>query len=359
MKKAFLKFLLIAAAVLLATSCSKDDGYERNVVVIKNTENNEVVNNGAEDGAPEKVTITFNVSGGTGTAEPQTVEKGSKITLPNGDGLTKKGYEFLGWSLTENGNVITEYTATDKEVTLYAVWEQVIFTVTFDTDGGTGTIEAQTIEKGKTATEPTTKPSKEDYVFMGWYNGETEYDFTTTVRADITLKAAWLEVFVDLGLPSGLLWTTCNIGANRPEECGDYYAWGKSKTVATEKLGSDYRMPTIDEWQELLKDAYTYNEWTYDYAGNNVAGRIVYKKKESVSDSYTLNDTHIFLPAAGSRDGSSVDGIGFVGNYWSSTPHPEFSDEALYLYFDSRFSRKTYESRSSGLTVRAVRISQN
>ncbi|MBQ1832972.1 MAG: InlB B-repeat-containing protein, partial [Treponema sp.] len=70
--------------------------------------------------------------GGTGTAEPQTVEKGTKITLPSGEGMKKDGYKFLGWSLTENGEIITEYTATGENVTFFAIWKQA-FKVEFDT----------------------------------------------------------------------------------------------------------------------------------------------------------------------------------------------------------------------------------
>ncbi|MBQ3689803.1 MAG: InlB B-repeat-containing protein [Bacteroidales bacterium] len=92
--------------------------------------------------------------------------------------MKKDGYKFLGWSLTENGEIITEYTVTEKEVTLFAVWVQT-FTVKFETDGGTGEFASQTIEKGKTATKPETKPEKENYVFMGWYDGNTKLPVTT------------------------------------------------------------------------------------------------------------------------------------------------------------------------------------
>ncbi len=62
-------------------------------------------------------------------------------------------------------------------------------TVTFDTDGGS-TVEAATVKDGEKVTKPT-DPTKEGYVFKGWYNGETAYDFESAVTADITLKAKW------------------------------------------------------------------------------------------------------------------------------------------------------------------------
>ncbi|MBR6279123.1 MAG: InlB B-repeat-containing protein [Bacteroidales bacterium] len=386
-------------------SCNKhdDDKTEPEKTTVENNSGNDNT-----EVTPEKVTVTFDILGGNGTAEPQTVEKGTKITLPSGDGMKKDGYKFLGWSLTENGEIITEYTATESEVKLYAVWVKV-FTVKFDTDGGTGAFASQTIEKGKTATKPETKPEKKDntetnpekkdYIFLGWYNGEAEYDFNTTVDADITLKAAWLEIIsVDLGLQSGLLWTTCNIGASKPEEYGDYYAWGETEAkenyywntyrygsaenaltkycskenygnkdnlteleagddVATVKLGSDYRMPTKEDWEELFNDSYTYNVWTDNYNGTNVVGRIVYKKKDG--GSYALEDTHIFLPAAGSRNGSGVDGVGYYGYYWSSSLDTDNPNFAFFCYFNSGGSDWNSKFRCDGLSVRAVRVLQN
>ena len=378
----FLFSALVFALIFFSCNKHDDDKAEPEKTTVENNSGNDNT-----EVTPEKVTVTFDILGGTGTADAQTVEKGTKITLPSGDGMKKDGYKFLGWSLTENGEIITEYTATESEVKLYAVWEQVIFTVKFDTDGGTGEFALQKIEKGKTATEPETKPEKKDYIFLGWYNGEAEYDFNTTVDADITLKAAWLEIIsVDLGLESGLLWTTCNIGASKPEEYGDYYAWGETEAkenyswvtyrygsdaltkycsndnltvleagddVATVKLGSDYRMPTKEDWEELFNDSYTYNEWTYNYNGTNVAGRIVYKKKDG--GSYTLEDTHIFLPSAGGRVGSEVSGVGNNGGYWSSSLFAGYPDHAFYRLFDSDDSDWSGGYRYYGLSVRAVR----
>jgi len=395
MKRINILLLVALFFALTFSSCNKhdDDKTEPEKITVENNSGN-----GNTEVTPEKVTVTFDILGGNGTAEPQNVEKGTKITLPSGEGMEKDGYKFLGWSLTENGEIITEYTATESEVKLYAVWEQVIFTVKFDTDGGTGEFALQKIEKGKTATEPETKPKKKDYIFLGWYKGEAEYDFNTTVDADITLKAAWLEIIsVDLGLESGLLWTTCNIGASKPEEYGDYYAWGETEAkenyswntyrygsantltrycskenygnkdnhtvlkaeddVATVKLGSDYRMPTKEDWDELFNDSYTYNEWTDNYNGTNVAGRIVYKKKDG--GSYTLEDTHIFLPSAGGRDGSVVYGVGDYGYYWLSSLFTGGPNLAFIGSFNSDFSDWNSFSRCYGLSVRAVRVLQN
>ena len=86
----------------------------------------------------------------------------------------------------------------ENDITLYAKWEVVVFTVSFDTDGGTE-IEAQQVNSGSTITEPTA-PEKEGFIFDGWYkevNGTEAFDFNTAIDADITLYARWKAVPVD------------------------------------------------------------------------------------------------------------------------------------------------------------------
>jgi len=182
-----LNFFLLSVLFFALTfsSCKKrdDDNTDSEKTAIEN-------NLGNSEVTSEKVTVIFNTDGATGAVEPQTVEKGTKITLPLGESMKKDGYKFLGWSLTENGEIITEYTATENEVTLFAVWVKA-FTVKFDTDGGSGKFASQTIEKGKTVTKPESKPEKENYVFMGWYDGDTKFDFSTAITTDVDLKAKY------------------------------------------------------------------------------------------------------------------------------------------------------------------------
>ena len=201
-----------------------------------------------------------------------------------------------------------------------------------------------------------------------------------------TETAEW----VDLGLPSGLLWAKCNLGATSPEEYGDYYAWGETTTkstynwstckyctvdaegglatltkyntnstygtpdnlttlqamddVATQKLGSGARMPTKAEWEELINN--TTAEWTQV---NGVNGR-----KFTAS-----NGKSLFLPAAGFRRGSELLVAGGYGGYWSSSLYEIYPYHAWSFYFYGGDQRMLYDYyRSDGLSVRAVR-SQN
>ena len=181
--------------------------------------------------------------------------------------------------------------------------------------------------------------------------------------------------YVDLGL--SVKWATCNVGANAPEEYGDYFAWGKTTTketyyedncpiyglskselqsqgyidgegnltsqydAATANWGGSWRMPTYDELNELR----TKCTWTWT-TQNSVKG---YKVKGPSGAS-------IFLPAAGFRDGSSLNDAGYDGNCWSSTPNDYLgSDRAYYLSFSSDAHYMNYYGhRGNGLSVRPV-----
>ena len=171
--------------------------------------------------------------------------------------------------------------------------------------------------------------------------------------------------YVDLGLPNGLKWATCNVGANSPEEYGYYYAWGEVKTkdtyteessatynksmsdisgkptydVARKKWGSSWRLPTRAEFQELQ------DKCRWECTTQN--GKMGYKVTGP-------NGNSIFLPAAGYRFLSSLNSSGEIGNYWSSTPDESNDDNAYELRFSSSSHFVGWSRRGDGLSVRPV-----
>ncbi|MBQ6191656.1 MAG: Ig-like domain-containing protein [Bacteroidaceae bacterium] len=208
---------------------------------------------------------------------------------------------------------------------------------------------------------------------------------------------------IDLGLPSGTLWATCNIGANSPEEYGDYFAWGETEPkdeynwstykwmnagqssrsqinkytfadgqtdacwydgngnfigdnkkeldseddAATANWGSDWQMPNVDQIEELINSEYTTTEWTTQ---GGVNGRLITSKS---------NGNSIFLPAAGYRVGSYLLDAGLRGYYWSRSLDTHCSDDAYYLYFSSGYwDWDYYSSRDCGRSVRPVRVQE-
>ena len=203
--------------------------------------------------------------------------------------------------------------------------------------------------------------------------------------------------YVDLGLPSGLKWAKCNLGASKPSESGDFYAWGETapkavydwatykwmqagksdwkhitkytiadgktegiwydssgnfigdgKTTlaaandaATANLGSPWRMPTFDEIKELI-DNCTWIWTTQDGVnGYQVDGP---------------NGNAIFLPAAGHHAKFGLTSAGSVGYYWSSSNHSDSNQYSCYLDFDSdKHGSYFISARYYGSPVRPVR----
>ena len=170
--------------------------------------------------------------------------------------------------------------------------------------------------------------------------------------------------YVDLGL--SVKWATCNVGASKPEEYGNHYAWGETSTkssyttdnsvtrgkklndisgnptydVARKQWGGTWRLPTKAEFEELLNNC----TWTWTEQ-NGVKGYKVTSKK---------NGNSIFLPAAGWRRGSSLYSQGTYGYYWSSTPRESYSNNACDLSFDSGSHSTNWDNRTNGQSVRPV-----
>ena len=148
-------------------------------------------------------TVTYDANGGTGTVDPATVDAGASVNLSDGTGLTAPtGKEFAGWATTSTAttsDVASPYTPT-ADITIYAVWadETVTqYTVTYDVNGGTGTVAPATVDAGDSVnlddgtglTAPTGKQ------FAGWATTDTatvaDVASPYTPTADITIYAVW------------------------------------------------------------------------------------------------------------------------------------------------------------------------
>lgn len=183
--------------------------------------------------------------------------------------------------------------------------------------------------------------------------------------------------YVDLGLPSGLKWATCNVGADKPEDYGHYFAWGETspKNEYTEENSATYgkhmdgisisgragydaatanwcgtwRMPTEEEMDEL--------EYYCNWTRTTQKGVNGYKATGPSGNS-------IFFPAAGCRIGSSLEYAGSEGYYWSSSVTNWISPVTNTMIVDDRCSWRLYLedsewgvcdcSRYAGLSVRPV-----
>lgn len=240
-------------------------------------------------------------------------------------------------------------TATNEIVTVYFMIAPV------DMTGKTLTIKSGDIERTVEAKN---------------FEGGKVYQLATSLKTSGPIA-------VDLGLGLSVKWASCNVGAESPEEYGDYFAWGETEEksdyslytykyyvdsdeidfedkfiylgsnisgtqydVAHVKWGGSWRMPTRNEIEELVEKC-SWKWTTY----NNVNGQLVTGP----------NGNSIFLPAAGLRYGTDVDSVGGHGYYWSATQHESYSDSACRLYFLSDVNDwYSWNSRGFGYTVRPV-----
>ncbi len=222
--------------------------------------------------------------------------------------------------------------------------------------------------------------------------------------------------FVDLGLPSRTLWATFNVGTIQPAHYGYYYAWGDITTRAgagtggyswstyligfggsfanSNDCGTDkdpmkdyvypnnnniaesqydvaqkiwkgsWKIPTAEQQEELCKNCYW--EWTNGYNNSKIIGFIVYRVK-AIEDkgkysflspqlvaTYSLSDTHIFLPASGWYEGSSLKNNGSYGFYWSSDSFDNPEESYIMEFNSNQISHHSNKIRCYGGSIRPV-----
>ena len=279
----------------------------------------------------------------------QVFEKGVPQTLSSNT-FTRTGYTFTGWNTKADGSG-TSYTnrqrvTVNANTTLYAQWEK-DYTITFNANGGSGTMSALTVKKGASQKLTANSFTRSGYTFTGWNTkadgSGTSYTNgqTITPTANLTLYAQWGTTsgttaghdWVDLGL--SVKWATTNVGASKPEGYGTFYTYRE----AQERLWtSPWRTPTYDELKELR------NECTWKWTTQNgVNGCKVTGP----------NGESIFLPAAGYRQCNGyVYNVGAYGDYWSSIRYDY--DDAWSLSLYSSVFYLDGNSLCEGLSVRLV-----
>ena len=192
--------------------------------------------------------------------------------------------------------------------------------------------------------------------------------------------------YVDLGLPSGTLWATCNVGASKPSETGLYFQWGDASGYTADQVGTgkgkkkfaldwsdykwgknpnftkyttigatleleddaahvnmggDWHMPSPDQIEELIDN--TTSTWTTQ---DGVNGSLFTSKKDTSKS--------IFIPAAGGAWDGSFDSSGVSGGVWSSMLSSGNVDSGQLLIFYSDNAGLDYGDLNGGLSVRGV-----
>lgn len=213
-------------------------------------------------------------------------------------------------------------------------------------------------------------------------NDDTTNNLGDNNQSDPTDPTA--DMYVDLGLSSGLLWAKCNLGAQSPEDAGNYYAWGETTTkqeyswqtyiwcsgtrlgltkyccedeygqidnlrtlqsdddAASRLIGYGACIPSKEQWDELLNQT----DITWETVGDVYGCRFTSR----------TNGQSIFLPAAGYYEFGALTSNNSVGGYWSSTIANGTSCKAYYLRLVvNRSHDVSTDERSNGRTIRAVR----
>ncbi len=341
-----------------------------------------------------------------------TVNSENEVVQYNGTELLNYSYTFTDL-LPETPYYVRAYSYAEGNEVVYG--EVVSFTTLPNSSTFTITTMTYPVNSGLTSGDGTynqgqsctvTATAITGYTFVCWMEGSdvvsTEANYTFTVNSNRTLVANFSENggggggshnghdYVDLGLPSGTLWATCNVGADTPEGYGNYFAWGEtqpknyyewstynysygshttitkycynsnygyngftdnlttlesSDDAATANWGTGWRMPTEADWRELMNN--TTCTWTTQ---NGVNGRLF----------TAANGNSIFIPAAGCRYGNGLNYAGSRGYYRTSSLDMNYPDDAESFgfnpstYYMGDYNVFCYGNRCQGFSVRPV-----
>ena len=346
-------------------------------------------------------TVSYDANGGTGSMKAVTVKENETITIAENT-FTRSMFKFIGWNTKSDGTG-TSYAdkasiKVTQSITLYAQWEK-YYTITFDANGGTGSMSEMTCVYGQNITLTENKFTRAGYYFRVWNTKSdgtgTSYNNKASIKVtqSITLYAQWKvstgiadgHEWVDLGF--GTKWATMNVGAESPEDYGDYFAWAETSTKSTYNWstykwcsvsansfsltkycgksqygavdnrvvvlssddaayvnwGSNWRYPSQGEFSTLMNPNFTKWTWTTQ---NGVNG---YKVTS------LINGNSIFLPAAGMYKDSNTIGVGTYGYYWTELVYSYQPFESYMPYFNSKEKdSKTTDLRYYGCSIRPV-----
>lgn len=321
-------------------------------------------------------TVTFDANGGTGEMDSQTFRANEPQYLTDNT-FTKEGATFAGWNTAQDwsgtnytdGQQVT-FRETDQSMTLFAKWETIQYTVTFDANGGWwGTGDKATYQKEKTvdyqtAVQAPNDPSRTGYVFAGWVREDgSDWNFDWTVGNNLTLKAKWVEATYDFTYPAFNDWET-------PMETTMTVTFGEQFTVNLNGGDSYYTHQgdfsfTVDETEathaldsSAVRAGYDFAGWSYDadsktftanwaektYSVTFNANGGSFNDKSTTSTVEVTQNKYVDLPDAGdvSREG------GYVLLGWSEKQNGN-------LQYDlSTVSNIPYDQNKGNLALYAV-----
>ena len=254
-------------------------------------------------------TVTFNSDGGS-VVRNQTVNENATARVPAEP--TRTGFEFAGWYLGEE--LFNFETPITGNITLVAKWNEVSYTVSFNTDGA-GEIDSQTIRGGLKATKPS-DPVNEGFKFAGWYLGEELFNFETPITGNITLVAKWTPItyIVTFDSDGGTIVENQTVSYNgvitKPEDPTkdgwDFTGWYLENTLwnfetiltGNITLTARWVMHEDEAEQEVTEVYITLNSKTYAYSSSSNKYEVEMRKPDwvnivlyiTLTEGYTYSD---------------------------------------------------------------------
>lgn len=257
-------------------------------------------------GAKKSYKISYNANGGSGEPSSQTKWHGTDIKLSTTK-PSRTGYTFSKWNTNSAGSG-TSYNSgatysTNAAATLYAIWNQITYTVSYNANGGSGAPSAQTKKHGTALTLSTTKPTRANYTFKGWAtssNGGVAYSAggSYTANANVTLYAVWELTYTKPVISNFTVyrcdksgnanetgtyarinfdWSTCTVTGNEATVssitviCGDI-------SIAPQQSGYsdhvDWVMPPTGDGAFSLDSSYTFVATVKDSKGGSTSKSI-------------------------------------------------------------------------------------
>jgi hypothetical protein len=318
----------------------------------------------------DPVTITLNVSGNNGSKVIVNPATGTVDFENNDQIIVASGGKYVG-TLTYNGSLFTGAisNATEGYPLQFYFLGNLLPNEALESGESGSAYSVDSVYTGTRGAVPAI--SNNMYLTMG-------------IEVEITSFHSGGEKWVNLGLPSGILWATCNVGANNPEEYGDYFAWAETQPKSvysgynyiyyifenTWHYGYTKYCPNSDYGYNNYTDNLTILQPCDDAAAANYGGRTPTEMewrelRDNCTSTWTTlngingqcltgpNGNSIFLPNAGYRYEGELRNVGIMGQYWSSSLNIN-DPQTAWEYTDSGNDYIYQASRPNGLSVRAV-----
>ena len=316
---------------------------------------------------PENYSISFYADGSLLSSYSTTADYNTTITLPAAP--AKAHYTFDGWYTdTDYRNQFTETTKVTGNTSLYAKYSAIMWTVTFNTDGGSS-IAAKKIMDGDVISEMPADPTKTGYTFAGWYktsncNDGTEFDQTAQAQpvvSNITLYAKWninyyrVEFNVNGGTYVNLQNVQYNSTVSKPADptlnhkvFGGWYTDAACTTAYNFNTKVTKAMTLYAKWTDLMRTV------TFNSNGGSTVAAVKIKDGEVITTAQ--------MPAAPTREGYSFDGWYTDSEFADGTEFDQTeavqNDITLYAKWNINTFTVTFNS-NGGSAVSSVTVNWN